>query len=170
DRTYSVLSVNFPGNSSFQVQKIKRIKLPIPADAPDGTYNVTIYAADDISNGGQIYDTDMFSFTLGPVVCSGPCATGDVPVSTSKTLVASEAGPNPFSTSTTIRYELTNDAEVDLRVFDVRGREVAALASGVQSAGAHTALFAADDLPSGVYMWRLAVDGQVTTGRVTLAR
>ena len=41
---------------------------------------------------------------------------------------------------------------------------------GFQAAGAHSAVFAAGNLPSGIYMWRLAVDGAVTTGRITLAR
>ncbi|MEL6615280.1 MAG: T9SS type A sorting domain-containing protein [Bacteroidota bacterium] len=158
-RTYSVLSSDFPANSSFQVQQIKRMKFPIPADAPGGTYTVTVYAADDIASGGTIYDTDMFTFDLAPLAPkTGELASGV------------DAGPNPFTTSTTIRYELAADAEVDLRVYDATGREVAALVRGTQTAGAHSAAFAAGDLPSGVYVWRLAAGGEVTTGRVTLAR
>lgn len=158
DRTYSVLSSNFPGNSSFQVQQIKRMRFPLASDAPAGTYTVTVYAADDIASGGTVYDSDSFTFDLG------------APHSDKAGALSPEAGPNPFSTSTTIRYELEEGAEVDLRVFDATGREVAVLARGSQESGAHAAVFDAGDLPSGVYVWRLSIDGSVQTGRVTLAR
>lgn len=162
-RHYSVLSKSFPALSSFQVQHVKRMKIPLAADAPAGTYTVTLRIGADILDGGAGYDTDVFTFDLPPLPISanGPGTTW---------LTTPEAGPNPFTSETTIRYQLATDAAVDLRVYDVTGREVASLASGVQGAGAHSAVFAAGDLPGGVYVWRLAVNGDVTTGRVTLTR
>ncbi|MEL6612309.1 MAG: T9SS type A sorting domain-containing protein [Bacteroidota bacterium] len=157
-RTYSVLSSDFPGGTSFQVQQIKRMKFPLTPDAPAGTYTVTVFAADDIANGGTIYDSDAFTFDLDPIA---PTKAGEA---------SGDASPNPFSTSTTIRYEVAEASDVDLRVYDVSGREVTVLARGPHEAGEHEAVFEAGDLPSGVYVWRLSIDGSVQTGRVTLAR
>ncbi len=67
--------------------------------------------------------------------------------------------PNPFNPSTTIRYDLASAGEVDLRVYDMAGREIAVLASGWRQAGSHTVQFDVSaerpGLSSGVYLYAL---------------
>jgi hypothetical protein len=46
--------------------------------------------------------------------------------------------PNPFRSSTTLRFSLVQDAEVSLKVYDVYGRLVATLMEGSRDAGVHT--------------------------------
>src|SRR5207249_1372998 len=48
------------------------------------------------------------------------------------------AMPNPFRPTTAIRYTLPQSARVELAVFDVRGRKIATLVRGEQSAGIHS--------------------------------
>ncbi|MCB9333944.1 MAG: DUF4331 family protein, partial [Lewinellaceae bacterium] len=64
--------------------------------------------------------------------------------------------PNPFTASTTIRYQLDQEAEVNLSVFDQQGKLLATLANGTQSAGIHEASFNSAQLPAGLYFARLA--------------
>jgi hypothetical protein len=71
--------------------------------------------------------------------------------------------PNPFNPSTTIRFALPERGVVSLRVYNTLGQEVARLAEGVREAGYHEVRFEASGLPSGVYLYRLAVEG-VPTG------
>lgn len=71
------------------------------------------------------------------------------------------AGPNPFGTRATLRYQLPRPGRVRLAVFDVSGRAVARLVDGEQEAGLHAATLEAARLPSGVYRLRLESDGQV---------
>ncbi|MEM1041281.1 MAG: S8 family serine peptidase [Bacteroidota bacterium] len=78
--------------------------------------------------------------------------------------------PNPFASSTSVRYALPRPAEARLDVFDALGRRVATLAEGVQAAGDHEATWSADGLASGVYVLRLSAGGTVETQRVTLVR
>ncbi|MDH7561739.1 MAG: dockerin type I domain-containing protein, partial [bacterium] len=59
--------------------------------------------------------------------------------------------PNPFNPTTTIRYALPERSEVELRVLDMLGREVAVLVRGTVEAGVHTAVFDARGLESGAY-------------------
>jgi photosystem II stability/assembly factor-like uncharacterized protein len=65
--------------------------------------------------------------------------------------------PNPFNPSTTIEYTLPQPSHVELRIYDVRGFEIAILVNGKQEAGKHTLQFNAANLPSGIYFYRLRV-------------
>ncbi len=78
--------------------------------------------------------------------------------------------PNPFNPSTQISYQLPATEKVDLRVFDILGREVAVLASGVQSAGQHSVKFDAVSLSSGVYFYRLSAGSSVATMKMLLLK
>ncbi len=63
--------------------------------------------------------------------------------------------PNPFNPTTVIPYTLARSGHVELVVRDILGRTVATLVDGVQSAGAHEAVFRASNLASGVYFYSL---------------
>lgn len=76
--------------------------------------------------------------------------------------------PNPFSSSTTISYTLSEGSRVDIRVFDVLGREVKTLVRGYQSPGTQSVVFTGDGLPSGMYLYRLEVGGIIQTGAIQL--
>jgi hypothetical protein len=73
--------------------------------------------------------------------------------------------PNPFNPATAIRYSLAADADVKLAVFDIAGREVTELVSGRQERGNHSVNFNADGLTSGIYLYRLSVDGKAVQSK-----
>lgn len=76
--------------------------------------------------------------------------------------------PNPFNPQTTIHYSLTEAGAVELRVFDTLGREVATLVDAVQAPGRYRLTFEAADLPSGVYLYRLAAGTHAETRSMLL--
>jgi hypothetical protein len=78
--------------------------------------------------------------------------------------------PNPFRTSTTIRYELPRPVAVQLLVYDILGREVRSLVHGVQGAGTHEATMDGKGLPSGIYHLRLTAGGFSTARQMLLVR
>ncbi len=63
--------------------------------------------------------------------------------------------PNPFRDETTIAYELESPQQVTLAVYDALGRQVTTLVDAVRGAGTHRAVFDAERLPPGVYVYRL---------------
>ena len=65
------------------------------------------------------------------------------------------AYPNPFNPVTTVPYTLAERSEISLRIFDVLGREVAVLASGLRDAGEYRIHWQAANMPSGLYFCRL---------------
>jgi len=78
--------------------------------------------------------------------------------------------PNPFNPSTVIRYQLPIRSSVDIRVFDLLGREVAMLKNGVEQAGFKETVFDARNLPSGVYFVRLRAGMFNGVKKIVLAR
>lgn len=71
--------------------------------------------------------------------------------------------PNPFRAGTTIAFDVTEPTHVRLVVFDALGRTVAALVDGPMEPGAYRVPFAADHLPSGVYVYRLEAGSRSVT-------
>jgi uncharacterized protein (TIGR02145 family) len=63
--------------------------------------------------------------------------------------------PNPFNPTTTIRYEIPKLSIVNLKIFDVMGREVATLVNEHKPAGSYSVQWNASNLPSGIYLYRL---------------
>lgn len=139
-----------------------RTKEPVPTHAPSGVY--TVRMSFESVDRSTVYDAATADFTILSLDDLSTSASGV------RGALAPEAGPNPFRESTAIGYTLAEDAEVDLRVFDARGREVAVLASGVQPKGDHRAVFEAEGLPGGIYVWRLSHGGTVTTGQIVAVR
>jgi hypothetical protein len=84
--------------------------------------------------------------------------------------VLGAAYPNPFNPVTRIRYVLPVDGFADLSVFDARGRLVKTLVSATQNSGGHTVEWRANGVASGVYFYRLVVDGFSQTRKVILLR
>jgi len=72
--------------------------------------------------------------------------------------------PNPFNPATTINYSLSEAAFVQLKVFDVLGRDIKTLTDKFQSAGNYKIEFDASDMPNGVYIYKL------TAGNFTAAK
>lgn len=65
--------------------------------------------------------------------------------------------PNPFNPKTFINYELRVSSFVQLKVFDIQGREVKTLIKKIQNEGNYSVEFDAGDLTSGIYFYRIEI-------------
>ncbi len=67
--------------------------------------------------------------------------------------------PNPFNPHTTINFQLSNMSDVDLKVYDIKGRIVDHLINETISAGNHQLLWNASNFSAGMYIAVLNVNG-----------
>jgi endoglucanase len=63
--------------------------------------------------------------------------------------------PNPFNPSTKIKYNLKNKSHVELKIFDILGKEVCTLVDKEQVMGEYEINFDASGIPAGVYFIKL---------------
>ena len=63
--------------------------------------------------------------------------------------------PNPFNPSTTINYSVPKACFVSLKVYNILGKEIAALVNTEKSAGNYQVQFNGNGLASGAYIYRI---------------
>lgn len=78
--------------------------------------------------------------------------------------------PNPFNSTTLIRFSIPNAGIVRLTVYDLFGREVKSLVNCWQTAGNHRVSFTADNLPTGVYFYKLQAGDYSRTKKMILMK
>ena len=78
--------------------------------------------------------------------------------------------PNPFNPETTIPFSLAEQAHIQLSVFDTRGRLVSRLLNEIKPAGYYKLTFAAEGLPTGLYVYRLSTKGRTLSRKFLLVR
>jgi hypothetical protein len=78
--------------------------------------------------------------------------------------------PNPFNPTTVIQFDLPKESRVTLKIYDVLGREVAALLDDNRGAGSYKISWNASGVPSGVYFYRLQSGDALQTRKLLLIR
>lgn len=78
--------------------------------------------------------------------------------------------PNPFNPSTTIPFDLIANGNVKIVVMNLIGQEVEEIVNGFYSAGSHTVRFNAQHLSTGIYFYRMEVNGFVSIKKFVLIR
>lgn len=78
--------------------------------------------------------------------------------------------PNPFNPSTTIRYHLPTNGEVNITVHNLVGQQVDELFNGKQNAGSFEVKFRANNLPSGIYFVKLQHERSSITKKIVFLK
>ncbi len=83
--------------------------------------------------------------------------------------------PNPFNPTTTIKYSVpktrTNQSSIiNLKIFDILGREIATLVNELQAPGSYEVIFNAGSLASGIYFYQLQTEDMNLVKKMILIR
>jgi len=122
-----------------------------------GVMGSTAYIADGTNLG--IYDCSQ---ALGVV----DRASDAVP----QTFSLKQNYPNPFNPTTTIEYTIPKTSKVELKLFDITGREVGTLVNFNQNPGTYRVKLDASKLASGIYFYRLNAGMFSTTKKMSVVK
>ena len=80
--------------------------------------------------------------------------------------------PNPFNPSTTIKYSVPKNTFVTLKVYDICGKEIAALVNSQISAGSYSVIFNSNayNLSSGIYFYKLTAGNEIAIKKLMLIK
>ncbi len=76
--------------------------------------------------------------------------------------------PNPFSNTAQISYDLKENANVTIAIYDVLGNKIETLVNEDQNSGKHTIDYTAKNRAKGIYLVSVSINGQAFTKRIVL--
>ncbi len=145
----------------------------IASNIEEGKIAIAMASGEALARGGQILNIEAEILTSSSGIAltvdniqlndrsiSKVTSVGDGQPEVPQTFALMQNYPNPFNPSTTIEFQLPVNGFVELKVYDVAGREVATLVSEMKNAGTHRIAWNAVDnqgvkVSSGVYFYRI---------------
>jgi len=150
-REDGTLVIGFAGTSDLPSGTVAQIQLSLSGSAsdvqPEGTYRLNA--------------SKETSFSAGHAAPSGFALRANY--------------PNPFRTSTTIPYQLSEPAEVEIAIYDVLGRRIETLVSKAKDAGRYRVTWDGRDeaggpVASGIYFYRIEAGGFTASRKMIVVR
>lgn len=78
--------------------------------------------------------------------------------------------PNPFNPTTNIKYSVSADSHVKLKIYDILGKEITTLVNEQKAPGYYTVQFDASKLASGIYFYRMEAGQFVQSKKLLLVK
>ncbi len=78
--------------------------------------------------------------------------------------------PNPFNPGTTISYSIDSPGMVSLALYNASGAKITTLVDEFQTQGEHRVQFSAENLASGLYLYRIDFEGHAITKKMTIIK
>ena len=82
----------------------------------------------------------------------------------------SDAFPNPWNPTTTIRYQLPTNSLVTIKIFDALGKEITTLVNEIKPAGNYSLILNSKNLSSGVYYYQMIAGNFIETKKIILLK
>ncbi len=99
-------------------------------------------------------------FPTNDLTMKNPATAPAAPLGLSSPEAMMKVGQNPFKDETTFDYHISQDAHVDILIYDISGKVVKVLENKDLSAGEYRINWRANDVTQGMYIARILVDGQ----------
>ena len=164
------------GNNDYVTQKLNSDGIQEWAVRYNYKYDTAVdVVADD---KGHIYVTGVTNFNgdthsrTTTIKYSDLSATGllDQNHPLARSFKLEQNYPNPFNPNTTINYQLPENSDVNLSIYNILGQKVATLVNEKQIAGNYKFQWNASQFPSGLYFYRIKTKRQSLTKKMMLLR
>jgi hypothetical protein len=130
----------------------------------------------DVVRGGQsAQDLQTVIVSSGPIFCKRAAEDAEELAQIPDKFDLHQNFPNPFNPETEIRFDLPEEAHVQVIIFDLLGREVRTLVDKNAAAGYHSVVWDGRDnsgqaVASGVYLYRMSAGNFREVKKLTLVR
>ncbi len=128
--------------------------LGIMSDGVDDIRDFSIYG----NHGDLVGDAIL-------IQSDNPLSLEDMKLESPKRFSLKQNYPNPFNPATTINYYLATNTNISLKIYDITGKEIAALLNEHKTSGSYSVKFDASQLPSGIYLYRLKTSSGLSQTR-----
>jgi len=146
----------------FTLVKDKEVEILIGYEIDRGTTPLGgITAVRAVSDAIQTFYENNFGYPIVSVEDEIPLAAN---------FKLEQNYPNPFNPITTIRYELPQDGQVTIEIFDILGQKVGTIVNEYKKADRYEVTFRSTGLASGVYIYQLRVNDFITSKKMVLVR
>ncbi len=174
-------SYSFAGSPALEKRALLR-KVALYPHAWQGGYRDGLAALDSLRQIA-VNDTGLFPlYELYPIIYSGllPIGNNGIPKRAAATRLMErilpssveiwQNYPNPFSTVTSFTFKLPEDMQVQLKIYNTLGREIATVSDRYYTRGVHSEVFHAGDLPSGIYFYKLIARKEIVQRKMLLMK
>jgi peptidyl-prolyl cis-trans isomerase B (cyclophilin B) len=146
-------------NNIFSTKDVRTTSLTVTGLEPNTDYYWRVMA----NNGGYLSEpSEIFLFSTK--------TDATISFTQLNNFKLNQNFPNPFSSSTTISYEITTPQTVIIQVFDILGNEVALLENSFKSSGNHSLVFDGKGLTNGIYYYQLLSGAAVERKKMMLIK
>jgi hypothetical protein len=143
-------------------------------DDPAGNHGWILKGNEGANQTAKRFDTKENSMPANrpalTLYWTGPLSVGDEEGPRPARFDLGQSYPNPFNPSATITYTVADREFVEIRIFDIRGREVALLVEGTMDPGTYETTWDASNHAGGVYYYRMQAGGFAATRRMVLVK
>jgi len=153
---------NVVSTGPFLLEKDKPQEIIVAYVLGRGTdyFNSITVARENVQRAIAEYESNFASMTYSPPAATNPVNSYEL----------YQNYPNPFNPVTTIRYDLPQDGQVTIDIFDILGQRVTTLVNEYKRADRYEVTFTSTGLASGVYIYQLRVNDFVTSKKMILLR
>jgi hypothetical protein len=158
--TFAVISGNLP--PGLNLNSSSGILSGTPSAV--GQYDFTVEVSD--SHNPSWTDDQEYSIVIQPFT-----GITDEDTGLPSNFVLLGNYPNPFNSSTVVKFRLQerND-NVKLEIYNLLGQNIETINVGFMTSGEHEIRWSGDQVPSGVYFYKLSVGQRAESGKMTLIR
>lgn len=122
------------------------------------------------TNGGNPAPTALGSFLMDRLELIYPSSVINEDTKAPNEFALEQNYPNPFNPSTKIYYTIGSNQFVQLKIYDLLGKEIATLVNEYRDAGSYNINFDASNLTSGIYLYKLQAGDFVQTKKMLLMK
>ncbi len=156
-------------NDEWRTAKLALKNFPGQVDYPLWLTQITIFVGQENPQNDATYQGTMYLDRLrtrSNRATLVPEATPETP----RSFRLDQNYPNPFNSATTICYYLTHPQKISLKLYNLSGQELIRLVDEFQTAGEYQVQLSADDLPSGIYFYRLEAGKMMMVRKMVVLR